>query len=313
MKATIINDIEDLENVDIFFVVGYPNFLYADKLSPMTLDESIEQFISSLSSSDSRYGPHRRIDNLANVMAQSVSYNEDASFGADSGYDTIKGLSGTSEEDLFLYNKKNINLKKGERAYYHIFSAKVDYKHIYKWEIPITTKVDSRGYFRSNQDNKTREQIWHSIKLNNSTKYPWTTAPSFIVKGTKPIAQDVIKYTPKKAKTDLKLTVALDIKTDRHETEVERDRNVKLYSRKYDMVTVKGKLYIKNLKNKKITMEIKKELSGEVLETSYKGKIKKSAEGLKSVNYNSIITWEIPLKKAEEKIITYKYKIYVSN
>jgi len=45
MKATLINDAEDLENVDFFFVVGYPNFLYADVLSPMALQESITQFI----------------------------------------------------------------------------------------------------------------------------------------------------------------------------------------------------------------------------------------------------------------------------
>ncbi|HMK51090.1 MAG TPA: hypothetical protein VK551_01195, partial [Thermodesulfobacteriota bacterium] len=48
MKATLINDAEDLENVDFFFVVGYPNFLYADVLSPMALEESITQFIQSL-------------------------------------------------------------------------------------------------------------------------------------------------------------------------------------------------------------------------------------------------------------------------
>jgi len=48
MKATLINDAEDLENVDFFFVVGYPNFLYADVLSPMALEESLTQFLQVL-------------------------------------------------------------------------------------------------------------------------------------------------------------------------------------------------------------------------------------------------------------------------
>ena len=30
MKALLINDVEDLENIDVSFVVGYPNFVYAD-------------------------------------------------------------------------------------------------------------------------------------------------------------------------------------------------------------------------------------------------------------------------------------------
>ena len=60
-------------------------------------------------------------------------------------------------------------------------------------------------------------------------------------------------------------------------------------------------------------MEIKKTFVGEVINTDPKAKVKKIAEGLKGVNYNSVITWEIPLKKGEEKRITYKYKIYVNH
>jgi len=47
MKATLINDAEDWR-MWIFFVVGYPNFLYADVLSPMALQESITQLLQGL-------------------------------------------------------------------------------------------------------------------------------------------------------------------------------------------------------------------------------------------------------------------------
>jgi len=172
-------------------------------------------------------------------------------------------------------------------------------------------KIDSRGYQRSGQKPKEKEQVWHSLKLTNSTIYPWTTAPAMVVSGWKPLSQDILNYTPKTSQTNLKMTIATDIKTDRHEYETERKRDVKLYHHSYDLVTVKGKLYVKNCKNKEVAVEIKKNLTGEVLEASHGGKVTKVAEGLQGVNYKSTISWEIPLKAGEEKEITYQYQVYV--
>jgi len=313
MKAILINDTEDLDNVDAFFVVGYPNFMYADVLSPLALDQALSQFITGLEAGARRRDEYSQ---LSNIMRQSrpATFEEEARVQPlDYGYAAIKGVPGASEEDLFLYHKKGILLRKGERAYYHIFSQEVDYKHIYEWNVPDTLNVDPRGYQRSGQPQMDEEQVWHSIKLENSTDYPWTTAPALTVSGWKPLAQDVINYTPKGIKTNLKLTVATDIKTNRNEYEIERQRDVRLYRSSYDLVTVKGELYIHNAKSKDVTMEIKKKVTGEVLAVSHDGKITKVAEGLRGVNFNSFISWEIPVKAGEEVEITYTYKVYIHN
>jgi hypothetical protein len=311
MKATLINDIENLENIDAFFVVGYPNFMYADILSPLALDQVLSQFIAGLEAGGRRRAEYSQMSNIMRQSAPASFSEESRNLPLDYGYAAIKGVPGASEEDLFLYHKKGISLNKGERAYYHIFSQEVDYKHIYEWIVPDTLNVDPRGYQQSRQPQTDREQVWHSIKLENSTDYPWTTAPALTVSGWKPLAQDTINYTPKTTKTNLKLTIATDIKTNRREYEVERQRDVRLYRSSYDLVTVKGELYIKNAKSKDITMEIKKKVTGEVLEVSHKGKIEKVAEGLRGVNFNSFISWEIPVKAGEETDVTYTYKVYI--
>jgi hypothetical protein len=309
MKAVLINDVENLEDAEVFFVVGYPNFVYADVLSPLTLGQALNQFIGALEGGDSRRNEYGR---MANIMRQSVTFAEEAPASSlDASYATLKGVPGASEEDLFLYHKKGISLNKGERAYYHIFSQQVDYKHIYEWDVPDTINVDPRGYQQSGQPEKVPEQVWHSIKLTNSTDYPWTTAPALTISGWKPLAQDIINYTPKGTKTNLKLTVATDIKTNKHEYEIERQRDVRLYQYSYDLVTVTGELYIKNAKAKDVSMEIKKKITGEVIEVSHEGKVEKVAEGLRGVNYNSFISWEIPVKAGDEVQITYTYKVYI--
>ena len=306
MQATVVNDAEDLKDAELFFVVGYPNFLYANVLSPMAMRQSITDFISALAG-----GAGAGYAAMGNVMAQSyVPATADESGIPEYNYSAVPGLEGEYEEDLFLYNKKGVTLKKNERASYLVFSDRVEYKHVYEWEVP-----DLSGGDYDSGDESTREQVWHSLRLTNSTQYPWTTAPGLAVRESKPMAQDMIKYTPKGGKVNLKLTVASDVKTDRREYETDRQRDISLYGYSYDLVTVKGELYVKNNKSSAITLDIRKLITGEVLNTSHDGKIKKLAEGIsrRRANSSSVITWEVPVGAGAEVKLTYSYKIYVSN
>ena len=308
LKATLINDVEDLDGVDIFFIVGYPNFIYADVLSPLSLEESLTQFMQSL-----RREGGRDESNLGALTRQRVSFQYNAPAPRiDYNYETMPELPGAGEEDLFFYSKESAGIKKGERAEYQIFSSDVDYRHVYEWEVPDTINVDLRGNQRDSQNAQDKEQVWHSIKLTNATKYPWTTAPAFVISQWKPLAQDTLNYTSRNSSTNLKMTIATDVKHERQEHETDRQRDLKLYNYSYDLVTVKGDLKIKNLKDKEITMEIKKKTTGEVIEASHKGKIEKIAEGLRGVNQNSIVSWEIPLKAGEEVNVVYRYKVYIA-
>jgi hypothetical protein len=308
MNATMINDIEDIRDADVYFVVGYPHFAYSEMLSPLSLQQSLAEFIASLTSGSIT---PRTFDNFSNIMTQSISYGNERTRADVFGYssESAAGLPGENNEDLFFYNKKGVTLQKGERGYYNIFSDTVQYKHVYEWEIPDLIHIDYYGRTLSRDTKEEREQVWHSIKLTNSTDYPWTTAPAFTVNGWKPLGQDKLSYTPKGASTHLKLTIATDIKTDRNENEVSRTQ-VKVSGDDYDLITIRGEISMKNFKSQDITLEIKKLIVGEVLSTTYNGKAVKTVQGLTSVNPNSIITWTIPVKANENIIVNYRYQIY---
>jgi len=74
---------------------------------------------------------------------------------------------------------------------------------------------------------------------------------------------------------------------------------------------VKGEIYLKNCKGEDINLEVKKAITGEVLEAAYEGKVKKVAEGITGVNSSSLISWEIPLKAGKEITLPYSYKVYI--
>ncbi len=306
MKAIIINDSDDLLDCDVDLAAGYPNFMYQSSDSPMTLSTSLNAFMSSIGSSYPAAAP------MSNIAYQSRAIAESAEEDFMQIPDANVNVS--SSEDLHLFNFKNVNLKKGERAYYDVFSKKFKYEHLYTWDIPETATVSSSGYYQSMNDQKT-EQVWHVIRIENSGTVPWTTAPAFTVKNNKPVAQDTMNYTPAGTDSRVKLTVSSDVKIDRREEEKGRDRKVKIGSSldTFDHILIEGELYVKNTKNEKITLEINKKLTGEVIDAELKPQIVKEAEGLNSVNFKTAVKWSISLNKGETKKIKYSYKIYVKN
>lgn len=315
MEAVLANDMEDLNDVDVSFVVGYPNFVFADQVTPLWLGQSVVDFsrrLSSMRSDDARANVY------GNIMSQSVMYNTasydfvgspNSSFP--SVYSAAQPMPGETNEDLYFYNQSHVSLKKGDRARYTVFTGKVPYEHIYEWSVPDESNLNDYGYRQNDNRNDSPEnQVWHSLRLTNTTKFPWTTAPSFTVNGSMPVAQDVLKYTPPGGKNTLKLTVATNVRAEKAETEASREM-VKIGYHEYDDIKVDGTLTVKNMKDETIQVNIKKELKGVVLEAGQDGKVTKTATKLAAVNPQSVLEWEFDLAPGAEKELTYKYKILV--
>ena len=316
MQGLLANDVEDIDGADVYFVVGYPNFMFANILSPLTLTQSVTDFVQSLSNPQQpRYGMYGGMVQ-AQMTANYAGYDyEAAAPRADFGYSTGTETPGAPEEDLFLYQIKDASLKKGERAYYTVFTAEVPYEHIYEWAVPDSSGVQPNGYVETNmrpEQISPENQVWHKLRLTNSSKYPWTTAPGMAISNGQPLSQDMLAYTPKGAKGDLKVTIATDIKADQSEVETGRVPDaLKGYNWSYTKVTSDGELTVKSFKTRPVTVTIKKTLIGEVVTASDDGKVQKVTKGLKAVNPTSVITWDVPLKPGEQKKVSYTYFTYV--
>jgi hypothetical protein len=162
------------------------------------------------------------------------------------------------------------------------------------------------------QDGVKSDNIWHSIRLKNSTKFPWTSAPALVVSGDKPVSQDTLTYTPKSANSALRITVATDIRASHEEREVARQQELNhRRNYNYDLVTVEGKLKVKNYKTKQVHLAIGKTLRGKTEFQSDEGKTVQLGEGIESDNPKSRMTWDVTLKPGEERVVTYRYKIWV--
>jgi len=316
MQAVVIDDAEDLKDTDVFFVVGVPNFAYSHIPSPMALQQTLLDFEQAAARRDMGALGGLASNALMGQRAVNV-FDEVRSAGAPTFETAVEELQGAPEEDLFLYTRNRVTLAKGERATYNVFSGSVSFQHIYQWEVQETPRVDAFGNVQNNQnlpssDQVPRNNIWHALRMKNNTKFPWTSAPALVISGTKPVSQDTLPYTPKGAVSNLRLTIATDIRSSHDEREVARQQNVaRRRGYTYDEVTVEGTLKVTNYKTQDVRLSIAETLRGNVESQTDGGKAVKLGEEISVDNPMSRLTWEITLKAGEERSITYRYKVWV--
>ncbi len=300
LTATLINDAADMENVELNFVVGFPNFIYHNVESPLSNKAAINDFMRSLSGAERRPS----YQSLSNIAAQSfVAYDSDDR--TEFNYSESGTQEGISEEDLFFYPAPKITLKKGERGIYQIFSATVPYAHIYEVSLPN----------HLNHDKYSREeapQVWHSVKLENKTANPWTTGSGMTLRNGKALGMDILKYTPKGSSGKLKITASPDIQVSDDEKEIERKQDYRKKSGYYyDLVKIEGEILVRNYKDQPVTLMITKSVSGKILDAGTGAKIKQIPGARDVINADNLIEWETRIKPGETGKINYQYEVFL--
>lgn len=306
LQGEVANDLEDISNTTVNLVVGVPNFAYATRPS-LLVDFLQRVFAAQL---NERYNANVFSNSL---MAQQVAYSSDeASFSAEEP-------EGSRNEDLFFYTLKNFSLPKGGRSMQPIFTEKVEVAHIYECQLPGNNDGErfyEQEFLFAPQINK----VFHTLRLENKTKQPWTTAPLLVLNanGTpgerRPISQDLLTYTPVGGKTYVKMTEALEVKVEQAERETKRESAAwtdKRHGIVFDLVTVEGKVKVKNFKDKQLDLRIQRTIVGNLLKTSVNWQKEEVINPNNPRNRNTNVCWETPIKADSELEITYTYEVYV--
>ena len=298
-KALVVNETADLDQVRLDLVTGFPNIKFGEVLSPMSMSQSLADFLNSLNSgrTDAGRGGHLMAQQAVLLNAPVFERNEGIPMPF---YSTA--AEGAISEDLFLYPVTKFSLRRGETAYIPLFSAKMPYRHIYTWKIEDSLDAEDR-YRREEEraDGKTAEEVWHSCRLRNTLKMPLTTAAAQFVSHGQFSGQDVCYYTPPAGETTIRINRAMNILAEQAEYEVERKRNAaSFYGSSYDLVKVRGELKLRSRLEKTVPLEITKEFSGELLESTAGAKDVMTAKGLKKVNPKHVLSWGFDLKTGGE-------------
>jgi len=300
-KALIINEAEDLAATHVDLITGFPNLEFANVASPISMKQDLNSFLQFLASGVSRA-------DLGSVITQNVAFMSGEMRGPSPMPDYGAAAAGQAAADLFFYPIEAVTLGRGETGYYPLFTSSVPYSEFYEWKIPDA--IGAEGRYRPQRDDQAEqpEIVWHSLRLTNETKLPWTTAPAQLMKDGQIIGQDTLHYTAPTAETVVKITHAVGVKAEQTEIETSRERDaVSFYGSHFDRVTIEGSLRVTNFKAEPISIEITKTLSGEVEKTTPKAEDTTLARGLKAMNPVHDLTWKLDLKPGKSREITYTY------
>ena len=318
LEAMIINELTDLKNSEVYFVVGVPHFLFQESMSPLSMNSAF----AGVSNYFAAGAGSMRRDSVSNaIMSQVASTNDESNYVPDN-FPTIseEEKSNTfSADQLFLYQANDINLKKGERATLRLFSLTVPASEVFEWTLTDASDTQNRylEYGRSSNSvplvQDLSSKVWYGLRLKNQTGMPWTTAPAISFREWKPMGQDMLTFTPVNGENILRVTPATEVIGTHTLEEKSREKTQLRYSGSmydFDLVTVEGTIKLRNLKKDTVEVVINRDLVGEALTTTDDGKISRQGFNLQAINPNSVVKWNLKVPPGEKEI-RYTYKIYV--
>lgn len=329
LQGTVINDVADLDGSRLHLVVGVPNFIQQDALSPLSLQVAWTRLSSYFA--EAQMDPRRR-DMFSNAMMTQVAM-PGMGGGMMGGYGETEApaptpvmpVTGESVDELFFYEAPDVSLKRGARAGVAIFEDTMPYEDVYLWK-----ELDDRDYWRRwsssynppgssgspDADALAQEakkpKVWHALRVTNTTRQPWTTAPAMAVRDWQPISQTMLLYTPIGGQVDITTTMAPDILTERIEEETNRKRKaLQVNNTDYDLVTVRGEVTVTNHKATEVRLIATRELRGSVQEITEDGKAIKLGDAPARLDPMTRLSWDLRVASGETRKLTYIYTIYV--
>ncbi len=301
LRGTLVNEAEDLIHCDVNFVVGVPHFVHTQYLAPIAVGQIIRTIGAAVAPPDirSQFMGRAAIGNdiFANTVAGATVVEQPVPDAGGGGLAATVGnlpqLDAAGATDYTVYTKKDLTVRRGERAIVTLFVKKIRYGHVYRWAPPGA--------------------IEHNLVLHNDTDTAWTTGPVLAVSGDAPLSEDLLKYTPKAGRSELPVTAAINIVHDK--TESEGDRKFKAHSPRHDffldLVTLQGELRLRNFEKSAVEIIIVNAVPGKPLEASDTGSTASDPNKLQLLERQGTIHWSMRLEPGEAKTVTYTYERYV--
>lgn len=297
LKANVLNDAEDLTEATVNFVLGIPSFSNMEE--PLFSSQTMEHFLNDLERNmRSRSSSYVR-DRIERARATVNTHSR-----GDYTEDNPDAAVELSEEDLFFYKKENLNLPKGGRMLIHLLETDISYEDLYS--VRLSKDFGRNGKISNNT-------VWHSLKFKNESGFPLPTGSIAFVKNQNgqmsPISQNRLGFVPVNLWARVKMTQVPDIVVFSFEEIIDRQEKTDQIR---EWIIIQATIEASNFKKKEITVEIEREMKGELLESdspwtkNYSGVATLSTQNQKNEGI-----WVLKLKPGEQKKITYSYKLYV--
>jgi len=305
--AVVKNELMPLSGTALSLISGYPNVEFGHVDSPLWQGSSLAAFFQQISRK-----PGGR---SGGAITQNVISNSSYA-GADLGAPLPAGDEpGATSQDLHFESLGKLTLELGDALSLDVASGETAYERVVEWA--IADKRDAYGNYLSVSRGEPAESsdAWDSVIFQNPLKFPMTTASATIREGGQFRGQSLSKWTNPGQRSCLHITKALSLQTDHTEIEEsgKRENEIWIGGRRYYRTTVKAEATARNFRNSPVTLLMKAQFSGALLEAEEKPSDTLRREGVFSVNPRHELEWKLTLPPGAEKKIVYRYTVLVSS
>ncbi|NLF32387.1 MAG: DUF4139 domain-containing protein, partial [Planctomycetes bacterium] len=304
-SAVIRNELEDLQDVEVELVSGFPSMVFSHVLSPLAADTTWSAFFQQLNQRFQTAGPL-----LTNVATQMAYHGESGPS------DTAAAALVGERADLHYQPIGRITLAEGESLHLDTAAADAPYERIVEWNIPDTRDeygAHYRDYQRQQRPELGDDEPWDAVRFTNPFAMPMTTAAATMVAGGRFLGQQMSMWVNPGQRTSLRITKALSITARHGEQENADDPRdyILLGGKRFRQIAVQGTVELTNRRDRPVTMVIRRRFSGQLQTADAEPELTLLEGGVYSVNQRNELTWEIDLAPKEVRTLTYRYQVYV--
>ena len=294
-RAVVFAEAGDLTDATLYFVTGFPNLRFSGTDDPLSLQGDFDEFLASLGVDDSPSA----------IGGQSVVQNAD--WESPARPELPADLAGQEAGDLFLFERRGVTLARGERGFYPLFQADVACEHVHQWTIPDRGEPETRWINGRQVQATPVPEVWHALRLTNDSPQPWTTAPAATTQAGFLLGQDVLHYAAAGASTTVRITRAADVQGTATEFETGRESNVMISGRRYERISIEGRLKATNLERTPVKLEIEKVFAGLIAEVPEGAERDVLADPRADVNPRTRLRWTLTLQPGASQEVGYVY------
>lgn len=303
-KATIMNELMDMEKVQMELISGFPSLQMPGLPSPISMKQTMSELFAALGT-DKPGLEYVRSQLTSNVYMSQMRMPQPV-------YDMESPTSIDPEkmrqaEDLFFYSIPDFSCKYKERITRTLFNGTVPYGHVYTWDIPNQKILAEWNQSQSRGEAPASPlDVWHCIQLTNSMNLPWSTGMVEFVSRGRLAGQSTLTFTNPGEQALVRLNKSMETMVNLSEENVasEQVKYKDYLRRKY---TVEGTLTMKNVSGRDMDMRVSKAVIGTPSSVSEEGKMSSLPNWERSMNPDGKFQWITTLKPGEEKKLTYQY------
>ena len=302
-STVVRNELADWQATRLFLVSGFPALLYERVPSPMTLDQSLEQFFSLLSG-----GGGRTYARTRSIMAQAVVNVADVAGGGAAAPDFA-----ATDTDFHVRDAGTTTLHRGDSLWLSLGHATTEVEKTVEWEIPESRDEYGRPRNRRLQpDGREMDAVWDTYTFKNPFSFPMTTAPLAVYRQGQVLSQNLCRWTPSGQEARVRATRALNVVVKHEENEVEGSREIiKISGDDHRRLSVRGTFTVENRRPLAQKVRVTRTIWGRLLRAEGSPAKKLLSTGARSVNPRTHLEWNMMLKAGESRTLNYEVEVLV--